>query len=44
MADIEGPEKLSVINNPLDSWIGLMVVIIATFISICNVKDDNIVQ
>lgn len=44
MAEIELPEKLIDTNNPLDSWIGLMVVIIATFIGICNVKDDNIVQ
>ena len=44
MAEIELPEKSSATNNPLDSWIGLMVVIIATFIGICNVKNDNIVQ
>ena len=44
MAEIELSEKSSATNNPLDSWIGLMVVIIATFIGICNVKNDNIVQ
>ena len=44
MAEIELPEKSSATNNPLDSLIGLMVVIIATFIGICNVKNDNIVQ
>lgn len=44
MAEIELPEKPSAPNNPLDSWIGLMVVVIATFIGICNLKDDNIVQ
>jgi Ca2+-dependent lipid-binding protein len=44
MAEIQLPEKSSESNNPLDSWIGLMVVFIATFIGICNVKDDNIVQ
>lgn len=44
MAEISLPEKTNDSNNPLDSWVGLMVVIIATFIGICNVKDDNIVQ
>lgn len=44
MAEIQLPEKSSDSNNPLDSWIGLMVVLIATFIGICNIKDDNIVQ
>jgi hypothetical protein len=44
MVEIQLPEKPSESNNPLDSWGGLMVVIIATFIGICNVKDDNIVQ
>lgn len=40
---IELPENKND-NNPLDTWVGLMVVLIATFIGICNVKDDNIVQ
>ena len=44
MPEIGLPEKTNDSNNPLDSWVGLMVVIIATFIGICNVKDDNIVQ
>ncbi len=44
MTDIGLPEKPSESNNPLDSWIGLMVVAIATFLGICHVKDDNIVQ
>ncbi|MFZ9790834.1 MAG: DUF4337 domain-containing protein [Gemmataceae bacterium] len=41
---IEIPEKKEDSNNPLDTCVGLMVVLIATFIGICNVKDDNIVQ
>lgn len=31
-------------NDRLDACVGLMVVLIATFIGLCNVKDDNIVQ
>lgn len=30
--------------TPLESWVGLCVVILATFLGICNIKDDNIVQ
>lgn len=44
MAEIGLPESTKDSNNRLDSCVGMMVVLIATFIGLCNVKDDNIVQ
>ena len=44
MPEIELPEIKKDSNNTLDSCVGMMVVLIATFIGLCNVKDDNIVQ
>ncbi len=44
MVEIQLPEKETYSSNPIDSFVGLMVVLIATFIGVCNVKDDNIVQ
>ena len=40
MADIPEVEG----NSPMEILIGLFVVILATFLGICNVKDGNIVQ
>jgi len=42
--EIELPEIKKDSNDRLDSCVGMMVVLIATFIGLCNVKDDNIVQ
>jgi hypothetical protein len=42
MADI--PEVENKDGGPMQTWIGLCVVILATFLGIANVKDDNIVQ
>lgn len=44
MPEIELPEIKKDSNDRLDSCVGMMVVLIATFIGLCNVKDDNIVQ
>ncbi|MBM4096794.1 MAG: DUF4337 domain-containing protein [Planctomycetes bacterium] len=44
MPEIEIPEPGKKSNDRLDSCVGLMVVLIASFIGLCNVKDDNIVQ
>lgn len=44
MPEIEIPEPGKGSNDRLDSCVGFMVVLIATFIGLCNVKDDNIVQ
>ena len=31
-------------KHRLNSWVAIMVAVLATFIGICKVKDDNIVQ
>lgn len=42
MVDI--PEIKAEEGNSIETWVGLCVVILATFLGICNIKDDNIVQ
>lgn len=44
MTETPIPEPAKETNDRLDACVGLMVVLIATFIGLCNVKDDNIVQ
>lgn len=39
---VEKPKENS--NNRLETMVGVCVVLLATFIGICNVKDGNIVQ
>jgi len=40
----EIPEIKTEGGTSLETWVGLCVVILATFLGICNVKDNNIVQ
>ena len=42
MAEI--PEIKIEDGTSLETWVGLCVVILATFLGVCNVKDNNIVQ
>jgi uncharacterized protein DUF4337 len=42
MSDI--PETKNNDGNSIDTWVGLCVVLLATFLGVANVKDDNIVQ
>src|SRR5262249_20594845 len=42
--DAKKDDKDEAGENRLEMLVGLFVVVLATFLGICNVKDDNIVQ
>jgi len=40
----EGPETANPAHARLNTWVAITVALLATFMGICKVKDDNIVQ
>ena len=43
-ASVEADEPRDVAHARLNSWVAITVALLATFMGICKVKDDNIVQ
>src|ERR1051326_6867752 len=43
-ADSASDDAAAAAHSRLNTWVAITVALLATFLGICNVKDDNIVQ